>query len=157
MKTEKEQNYHSAIVVNSSVNEIFEKISDVPGWWAQNFEGSAKKLGDKFTVRFGETWVTFEISELIPGKKVAWDVIDCYLPWLNDKTEWTGTTVVFEVAEKDRGVVINMTHVGLVPSVECYDNCEKGWDRYIKESLFKFITEGKGIPALDGRQQEEAR
>ncbi len=155
METQTEQNYHSTIVVDSSIEEIFEKISDVAGWWAQNFEGSAKKLGDTFTVRFGETWVTFEISEVIPGEKIAWHVIDCYLPWLNDKTEWTGTTVVFEASEKGGSVQIDMTHIGLTPSVECYDNCEKGWDSHIKESLFKFITEGKGLPTIGGRRQQE--
>ena len=41
-----------------------------------------------------------------------------------------------------------MTHVGLVPGIECYEDCEKGWDFYIKESLFKFLTEGKGLPGI---------
>ena len=33
-----------------------------------------------------------------------------------------------------------------VPGVECYENCETGWDHYIKESLFKLLTEKKGLP-----------
>jgi len=90
--------------------------------------------------------VMFKTSEFISGKKVAWQVMDCYLPWLNDKTEWNGTTVVFEVLEKDNAVEIDMTHIGLAPESECYDDCEKGWDEHIKESLFKLLTEGKGLP-----------
>src|SRR5476649_2026854 len=128
MKTLTEQNYHSSIVVESNPTEIFEKISRVNEWWAPNFEGSAKNLGDTFTVRFGETWVTFKISEVVPGKSIAWHVIDCYLPWLSDKTEWNGTTVVFEVSEKDNSATIDVTHIGLTPEVECYEGCQKGWD-----------------------------
>jgi len=33
----------------------------------------------------------------------------------------------------------------LVPEVECYDVCEKGWDGHETESLVKFINEGKTI------------
>jgi hypothetical protein len=47
-----------------------------------------------------------------------------------------------------------MTHIGIVPSVECYDSCEKGWDLYIKESLFKYINEGRGIPSPGGSRQQ---
>jgi len=39
-----------------------------------------------------------------------------------------------------------MTHIGLVPGIECYNDCEKGWDHYIRDCLFKLITTHKGIP-----------
>src|ERR1700761_3397919 len=138
-----EKNYSCSITANGSATGALDKISRVDEWWAQNFEGSAKNLGDIFTVRFGTTWVMFKTSEFISGKKVAWQVMDCYLPWLNDKTEWNGTTVVFEVLEKDNAVEIDMTHIGLAPESECYDDCEKGWEEHIKESLFKLLTEEK--------------
>ena len=39
-----------------------------------------------------------------------------------------------------------MTHVGLTPDKECYEDCNKGWSFYVGESLRKLITEGKGLP-----------
>ncbi len=30
--------------------------------------------------------------------------------------------------------------------VECYTSCTKGWDYYIKDSLFKLLTDGKETP-----------
>jgi hypothetical protein len=140
------QDYHCSITANISPADAFEKISCVNEWWAQNFEGSAKNLDDVFTVRFGTTSVTFKITEAVQAKKVAWHVIDCYLPWLNNKTEWTDTTVVFEVSGQGNSTTIDMTHIGLSPEVECYTACEKGWDGHIKESLFKLMTEGQGMP-----------
>jgi len=140
-----EQSYCTSIVVNESAIEAYNKISRVNEWWAENFEGSAKNLGDIFSVRWGDTFVTFKIAEAIPGKKVSWLVTDCCLPWQNDKTEWTGTEVVFEISEENNATRIDMTHVGLTPEVECFENCQTGWNHYIKKSLFKFMEEGQGV------------
>ena len=141
-----QKNYHSSITANISAEEAYVKISKVNNWWALNFEGSAQKKGDVFTVRFGDTFVTFKIAVAIPGRKFTWYAMDCLLPWLNDKTEWTGTEIVFEISRENNATKIDMTHIGLTPEVECYDQCEKGWDHFIKESLFKFVTEGTGLP-----------
>lgn len=140
------ENFHRTIKVNASAAEAVKKIGQVHLWWAENFTGSANKLNDKFTVRFGDTFVDFKISLLIPGKKVVWKVTDCNLHWINDKKEWNGTEVVFEVSENKNATQIDFTHVGLVPGIECYDNCEAGWTGFVTMSLVKFINEGKGIP-----------
>ncbi len=60
--------------------------------------------------------------------------------------EWTGTKMDFQVSSKGNETEISATHIGLTPEVECYDNCKKGWDFYIKQSLYKFFTEGAGLP-----------
>ncbi len=90
--------------------------------------------------------MTHKIIEVVPDKKVVWQVTDCYLHWLKDKKEWKGTRMSFEVSTKNNSTQINFTHIGLVPEIECYDGCAKGWNQYVKESLFKLITEGKGLP-----------
>lgn len=140
------KNYHRTITVNASATEAMKKISEVNCWWKKDFSGSAEKLNDIFTVPFGEpSFVDFVVSEIIPGKKAVWKVTDCYLPWFNDKKEWNNTEVVFELSEADGKTQIDFTHVGLVPEVECYNVCEKGWDGHVTESLVKFINEGKTI------------
>jgi len=140
------KNFHRAITVNASAEEALKKISQVNNWWAKKVKGKTEKLNDKFTVDFGETYVDFQISELVPNKKVVWKVTDCNLHWINNKKEWNGTEVVFELSEKKSGTQIDFTHIGLVPGVECYENCEVGWTEHITESLVKFINEGKGMP-----------
>jgi hypothetical protein len=62
------------------------KFSQIKLWWRKDFEGSAEKLNNPFTVPFGEhngetSFVDFVISEKIPNRKVVWKVTDCYLPW----------------------------------------------------------------------------
>ncbi len=75
-----------------------------------------------------------------------WLVTDCYLPLLKDKTEWKDTKVVWEISEKNNSTQINFTRIGLVPEIECYKDCIKGWDQYVKESLFRLLTQHKDFP-----------
>ena len=138
--------YHADITVNTTPGKAFENINNVSKWWTANCEGNSKSAGDVFTTRFGDTFVTFKIVEVVPNKKVLWHVTDCNLHWLKDKKEWKDTEMNFEISVKGHATQINFTHLGLVPQIECYNDCKKGWDFYIKKSLYKLITTGQGLP-----------
>lgn len=140
------QDYHSSITAQISAEEAFKNINDVRAWWTENIEGSTNKLNDVFFVDFGETHVTFKITDVIPNKKIIWYVQDCNLHWLNNKKEWKDTSVIWEISSQNNSTQINMTHIGLTPEVECYENCKAGWNQYIQGSLFKLITNHKGNP-----------
>ncbi len=141
-----QKNYHCSIAANITPDQAYAGIANVAGWWAKSFKGKALNTGDTFTVQFGKTSVAFEIIEAMQGKKVVWKVTDCYLDWLHDKTEWMGTEIVWEITATDGVTKIDMTHVGLTPVVECYNDCRKGWDGHITGSLLKLVTEGVGKP-----------
>jgi hypothetical protein len=140
------KNFHTSIKVNASAQAAIKKISQVNKWWAKKVKGKTEKLNDKFTVDFGETFVDFQITELVPDKKVVWKVTDCNLHWIDNKKEWKGTEVVFEISEKKNVTQIDFTHIGLVPDAECYEDCKVGWTGHVTESLVKYINEGKGKP-----------
>jgi len=145
------KNYHRTIMVSASPEEAMKKISEINDWWKHDFSGSAEKLNDRFNVPFGElngekSFVDFVVSEFEPGKKTVWKVTGCNLPWFKDKKEWNNTEVVFEISSENNKTKIEFTHIGLIPGVECYDACEKGWDGHVTNSLVKFINEGKGQP-----------
>lgn len=140
------KDFHRTIKVSATPSEAMNKISQVDGWWAKNFTGSAEKLNDKFTVDFGKTYVDFQVSELVPNKKVVWKVTDCNLHWIKAKKEWKGTEVVFEISNGGKNTTIEFTHLGLVPGVECYKDCEVGWNDHITKSLANFIEKGEGKP-----------
>ncbi len=142
----KKQDYKASIVVNAGAMDSFNNINKVSAWWTEDITGKSDKLNDSFAVHFGETFVDFKTTQLVPGKKVEWLVTECYLPWLQDKQEWTNTRVVFDITTEDKQTKIEFTHAGLVPEVECYDGCVKGWDRFFKSSLYQLIMEGQGLP-----------
>ncbi len=143
----KQHNYEGTTTVQVPLPTAFDSIRRrVPEWWAKHFEGSSQNKGDRFTVRFGTTFVTFEITELIPNQRIIWKVVDNYLPFIDNKTEWQDTEVVWEFKEQDGGVQIHMTHVGLTPESECFEVCNKGWNGHIKDSLYNLLTVNEGQP-----------
>ena len=142
-----DQNYKATIIVSQSANKVFKSINSVSNWWTENLDGDSENLNGIFTVHFGaDSFVTHKIIESKPDKKVVWLVTGCNLPWLKDKTEWTDTKMSFDIVSKDKMTEMNFTHIGLIPQAECFESCVKGWDQYIKGSLFNLITDGEGQP-----------
>jgi hypothetical protein len=143
-----QQDYHSNITADITPEETFDKISRVNEWWSTNLEGSSSKLRDVFTVHFKSgDWYKIKIDELIPGKKIVWDVIDAEQTWHEDRKEWTGTKIIWEISPVKNGSKVSMTHLGLIPEFECYDKCTMGWDWLMQKSITSLLTEGKGLPA----------
>ncbi len=142
------QDYHTCITADITPKEALDKIGRVSEWWATNFEGSSQKLNDIFTVRFGSgDMYKVKVSEFIPDKKIVWQVIDSNQTWVANATEWTGTKIAWEVSTQKDGMRIDMTHIGLVPGIDCYNRCKQGWDYLLHKSLFRYLTENIGLPA----------
>jgi len=140
-----DQNLTTAFTVDQTPEEAFAAINNVPGWWSGEIVGNTDKLGAEFTYRYQDLHRSKQkITELIPGKKVVWLVLDSYLSFIEDKTEWNGTKITFEISKKGHKTEVRFTHVGLVPDHECYGACSNAWGSYINGSLRSLITAGKG-------------
>ena len=93
------QNLTATILVDQTPDEAFAAINDVRGWWSGEIEGSTDKVGENLAYRYKDIHYSKQkITELIPGKKVVWLVLDSYLNFIKDKTEWNGTEVVFDIS-----------------------------------------------------------
>jgi hypothetical protein len=138
--------FKSSIIVPAGAAEVMGKISRVPEWWGISFTGKAGKKGEEFLVKMGEeAFFNMTVTEFLPGKRMVWQVGDCYMPWYTDKTEWSDTRLIFELDEKDGKTTVTFTHDGLTPQRECYKDCDPGWTHWIKTSLFSYLTTGKGV------------
>ncbi len=143
----KEESYQTSISVNARSEEAFNAINNICGWWSTDFEGSAGKQDDVFTVRFGDTFITMKVIELIPYSKIVWKVVDSWKHWMkSNNTEWIDTSLIFEIAEGEDKTSVQFTHIGLVPVLDCFDVCTDAWSGYITSSLRNFINTGKGQP-----------
>ena len=150
-----QQDFCVNIRVNATAHEAFKSINSVSKWWTENLEGSSQKLNDEFTVRFGNVHVsTQKLIEIIPDKKVVWLVTESNLNFIEDKHEWTGTKISFEIAEMDGKTQVRFTHLGLVPEMECFKDCSNVWGQYIQQSLLSLINTGKGYPNLKDKERE---
>ena len=142
-----DQNYTTIFTVDQTPEEAFAAIVNPRGWWSKDIEGNTNKLGDVFAYRYKDVHTcTMKITELIPGKRVVWHVVENQFSFTEDKTEWTGTNIVFEIAKQDGMTLVRFTHVGLVPAYECFNVCSNGWGTYINGSLRNLITTGQGQP-----------
>ena len=141
------RNYTATISVDQSPKEAFDAIRNVRGWWSEEIEGSTAKVGDEFEYHYQNLHTcTMKFVELVPGKRVAWLVTDNHFSFTEDKTEWKGTKVVFDIAKKGDKTEIHFKHEGLVPSYECYNVCSDAWGSYIRGSLKNLIATGNGSP-----------
>jgi hypothetical protein len=142
-----QQNFTYSIVVPATAREVFEKIGRVWDWWAVNFKGRAGGLHDEFTVHFARTtWSRMEIVDIVPDTWILWKVADCYLPIFSDPYLWRHHFISWEISAEGASTRLTMTHIGLIPGVECYEDCSKGWSFYVGESLYKLLTEDRGLP-----------
>ncbi len=143
------KDYHTTLKLNTTVNKLFQGLTrELPFWWTDMFEGSAMNKDDIFTVRFGDNvYKTMKIEGLIYNEKVVWHVENSLIgiPELKNQTEWIGTTIIWELTESGSNVVLQLTHIGLNPEIECYDICSRGWQQFT-DSLKSYIETGKGKP-----------
>jgi hypothetical protein len=143
----KATDFTCTFTVDRSPEEAFAAITDVRGWWSGDIEGRTDELGAEFTYRYEDVHFSKQkITELVPGKKVTWKVVDSSLSFIEDKKEWNGSTITFEIARKGGETEVRFAHLGLVPESECYDACSSAWSSYIRGSLRKLITTGSGKP-----------
>jgi uncharacterized protein YndB with AHSA1/START domain len=149
-----DRNFTTSFTVDQSPEEVFDAVNDVRGWWSEEIDGRTDKLGAEFDFHYKNVHrSTQRITEMVPGKKVVWQVLDSRIGFVDDKTEWNGTEVVFEITRKGDKTQLRFTHVGLVPAVEGYGKCSGAWGFYVGESLRDLIRTGKGQP----EKKESAR
>jgi hypothetical protein len=141
------QDFTTAILVDQSPQQVFNAINNPRAWWSEEIEGSTDNLNDEFTYHFKDLHRSkMKITELVPDRKVVWLVEDNYFSFTEDKREWIGTNIIFEITSNGDKTKLQFTHAGLVPEYECYNVCHDAWTGYIQNSLKKLITTGKGQP-----------
>jgi hypothetical protein len=142
-----DQNFTTTFTVNQTPEEAFAAVSNPRGWWSEEIEGSTVRLNDEFTYRYNDVHsCKMRVAEATPGKKLVWLVLDNYFSFTEDKSEWKGTEITFDISEKDNKTEVRFTHRGLVREYECFDVCSNAWGSYINGSLRSLITTGKGQP-----------
>lgn len=91
-------------------------------------------------------YTKLRVVELVPGKKVVWQVLENHLNFVEDQSEWVGTKISFEIERKGEQTEVRFAHLGLVPQYECFDVCSNAWGSLMHHSLPRLITTGTGHP-----------
>lgn len=133
----KENSFSYSFKTSKTPKEVFDLLLDIPQWWFgiydETIKGESKKVNDEFTFKAGGGmhYSKQKLVELVPGKKIVWQVVDSKLSFLNDTGEWNGSKIEFDLSPVKEGTQVIFTHQGLVPEIECYNNCSSAWTQYL--------------------------
>ena len=140
-----DSDFRTSFTVDQSPDEVFRAVTDVARWWTGEVEGSAARLGDEFVYRYADLHDSRQkVVELVPGRTVVWRVLDAKLSFTENPAEWTGTEIVFRIDRVGGRTVLTFVHRGLVPEVECFDQCSSAWGFFVNSSLKRLVTTGEG-------------
>jgi hypothetical protein len=100
------QNFTATLLVDQTPEEALAAINNIRGWWSEDIEGNTDKLGHEFMYRDKHLRAKMKITELIPGKKVVWHVLESQMDDIEEVTEWDDTKLIFEIRKKDDSPIV---------------------------------------------------
>ena len=143
--------FATTFTVDQTPTEAFDAITNVRGWWSEEIDGRTDQAGAEFTYHYEDVHrCRIRVTEVVPGRKVSWLVMENYFNFTADEAEWTGTTVSFDISAADGQTEVRFTHQGLVPAYQCFEICANSWGFYVNDSLRSLITTGAGQPNSRG-------
>lgn len=138
--------FSGSFTVSQSPETVIVAIANVRGWWSEGITGSAAQVGDRFIHTYLDVHrCEVEVTAIVPGRQVVWTVRDNQFSFTQDQTEWIGTRIIFDLTVLDGETEVILTHLGLVPTYECFEICRDGWTTYLA-SLERLIRTGQGEP-----------
>jgi hypothetical protein len=146
------QGYSRVITVKNTPEAVYEALTaGIEHWWTKP-DKPLLKVGDqaKFTFPPGKSFWTFEATVLISEKYVEMTCVDALhlhegQPKEIEK-EWLNTKVMWKIIPQGEYTEIHFTHLGLMPSLLCYEVCQEGWDFFFTDSLKAYLSNGIGMP-----------
>ncbi len=146
------QNYQRSIQVTANTDQAYAALTHgIEHWWTVP-DKPIHQVGDqaKFTFPPGLSYWTFEATELVTSSKVELTCVGALHIHQGQpkaiETEWLDTKAVFIIEPNTHGCTIHFTHIGLQPSLLCYDICREGWDFFFLDSLQTYLDTGTGKP-----------
>jgi uncharacterized protein YndB with AHSA1/START domain len=134
---------HRVGVKGSSPAEVYQALTTIDGlagWWARNTTGNAD-VGGVIEFRFVVGGFDMKVVELVPGKRVLWEVVA-------GPDEWIGTHVSFDLRQEGGYAIVLFEHQGWAEPVEFMYHCSTKWATYLL-SLKQLLETGRGAPDPD--------
>jgi uncharacterized protein YndB with AHSA1/START domain len=132
--------------VKAPLAEVYKALATregVAGWWTTDTKGDSKVGGVLKTLFSVDGKVLggfdLEVLELVPGKRVLWQVLE-------GPAEWVGTKIDFELRQEGDYSIVMFKHQGWKEPVEFMHHCSTKWAIFLM-SLKSLVETGKGSPS----------
>jgi len=137
------QHFQQSIFIGARPATVYAALTTLEGlrgWWSEDCDID----GGTIHMRFGPHHKDFRVEPAQPGREVKW--LCTATPGTARITdEWVGTQPVFRLRSEGQGTRLDFEHIGLLPTLACYDMCDQGW-RHFLESLRQYAATGRGTP-----------
>jgi uncharacterized protein YndB with AHSA1/START domain len=121
-----------------SIYNVLTTQEGLAGWWAKQTT-ARPEVGFVNIFSFGDFRNEMKVTQLLPNKKVVWECITSI-------EEWVGTSLIFDLEEKDGQTLLRFTHSGWNEVTDVFAGCTYDWARFMA-SLKSLCETGKGTPS----------
>jgi len=132
---------HRVGIESTAPDEVYAALTTIDGlsgWWTEDTEGETS-VGGILRFRFDVGGFDMRVLELVPDKRVLWEVTD-------GPEEWIGTTVSWDLEQEGEYTVVLFAHEGWREPVEFMHHCSTKWAIFLM-SLKSLVETGKGAAA----------
>ena len=134
------------VVISAPLQRVYEAVATTKGlsaWWTRDGVRGESGEGSKLQFFFGqpEPAAVMEVTRLDPEGHVGWNCIE-------GADEWVGTTLAFDLADKENETVVLFAHAGWRSPSEFMAHCSARW-AYFLLSLKSLLETGRGTPFPD--------
>ena len=140
-----EESYAADISIAASASRVFSALTTlegIAGWWTSQVGGGGL-AGDELDLDFVglDEHITMAVESAVSDHAVTWRC-DRH----SGHPEWVGTRITFQIdpAHPD-GSSLSVTHLGFVPSLNCYEQCFAGWEHFMR-SIKGYAENDLGMP-----------
>jgi len=132
---------HRVGIESTAPDEVYAALTTLDGlsgWWTDDTQGDTT-VGGILRFRFDVGGFDMRVLELVPDKRVLWEVTD-------GPEEGIGTTVSWDLEQEGEYTVVLFAHEGWREPVEFMHHCSTKWAIFLM-SLKSLVETGKGAPA----------
>jgi uncharacterized protein YndB with AHSA1/START domain len=140
-----EDSYTADISIAASPSRVFSALTTlegIAGWWTSQISGGGL-AGDQLDLGFVglDEQITMAVESVVSERAVTWRC-DSH----SGHPEWVGTRITFQIDPvPPDGSRLSVTHLGLVPSLNCYEQCFAGWEHFMR-SIKGYAENDLGMP-----------
>ena len=146
------QHFQQRLSIAAAPNTVYAALTTAAGlrgWWSTDCDAdTANQPGSTLQFRFGPHYKHLRVEKLATNSEVHWrcTVAHIAIDAFTRHDEWVGTELAFRLTPTaDGGTQLDFEHIGLEPTLECYDLCSNGWQHCLG-SLRQYAETGQGEP-----------
>jgi uncharacterized protein YndB with AHSA1/START domain len=134
------------VEISASLGSVYEAVATPEGlsaWWTRDGVRGESSPGSTLQFFFGQPdpAAVMEVTRLDPDGHVSWSCRE-------GAEEWVGTTLSFDLTEKDNETVVLFSHADWREPVDFMAHCSARW-AYFLLSLKSYLETGTGTPFPD--------